>query len=258
MTKRRVNYDEIAPIYDRRFALARSPRRVEALRRLSRQLRADRILEVGCGTAYWLAQMDAGSQELHGVDASVGMLRRAQGRDVRINPVRGYARCLPFGGRSFDLVYCVNALHHFERPQTFIREAFRVLRSGAALAVMGTDPHGCRDSWYVYDCFPGTYENDLGRFPCWESVSAWMAGAGFRSVALEEVELISDPKSGREVLVDPFLHKNSCSQLALLTDEAYEAGLQRIKADLDAAESRGRSLIFPTDISIAMLVGYKD
>jgi ubiquinone/menaquinone biosynthesis C-methylase UbiE len=258
MTERRVNYDEIAHVYDRRFALDRSPRRMEELRRLSHQLRAKRILEVGCGTAYWLAQMNPRAHELFGLDASAGMLTQAQNRGAPINPIRGYARRLPFGRSSFDLVYCVNALHHFERPQTFIQEAFRVLRSGAAIAVMGSDPHGRRDSWYVYDYFHGTYENDLGRFPRWESVSTWMAGAGFHGAALEEIERISDPKRGRHVLNDPFLQKNSCSQLALLTDEAYEAGLRRIKAALDAAESAGRTLVFHTDISIAMLVGYKD
>jgi hypothetical protein len=84
-----------------------------------------------------------------------------------------------------------------------------------------------------------------------------MADAGFERVALEAIERINDPKHGRSVLEDPFLQKNACSQLALLTDDAYEAGLRRIEAALKAAEAAGEGLVFRTDLSIAMLTGLK-
>jgi ubiquinone/menaquinone biosynthesis C-methylase UbiE len=257
MTEHRIDYDEIAPGYDGRFVLDRSPLRVKALRGLGQRLRAHRILEVGCGTAYWLAQLDAGSPELHGLDASAGMLRQAQRRGARTNLVRGHARDLAYKSGSFDLVFCVNALHHFEQPRSFIHEASRILRAGGVLAIMGSDPHGQRGSWYVYDYFEGTYQRDLGRFPGWENVRAWIAEAGFERVALEAIERIYDPKHGRRVLEDPFLRKNACSQLALLTDEAYEAGLRRIEAALEAAEAASEDLVFRTDLSIAMLTGHK-
>jgi hypothetical protein len=109
----------------------------------------------------------------------------------------------------------------------------------------------------VYDYFEGTYQRDLERFPSWENVCAWMADAGFERVALEGIERICDPKHGRRVLEDPFLQKDACSQLALLTDEAYEAGLRRIEAALEAAEAAGEDLVFRTDLSIAMLTGHK-
>jgi hypothetical protein len=121
---------------------------------------------------------------------------------------------------------------------------------------MGTNPQGRRESWYIYEYFRGTYETDLGRFPDWETVSGWMATAGFGHITLAEVERIHDLKHGRAVLDAPFLRKDSCSQLALLTDEAYEVGLHRIEADLARAEARGETLIFPTDLSIDMLTGY--
>jgi SAM-dependent methyltransferase len=257
MTQHRVNYDEIAPDYNRRFRLERSPPRVKALRVLCQRLRAHRILEVGCGTAYWLAQLDAGSPELHGLDASAGMLQQAQRRGARINLVRGFARDLAYESGSFDLVFCVNALHHFEQPRSFIHEASRTLHAGGVLVIMGSDPHGQRGNWYVYDYFEGTYQRDLERFPSWENVSEWMADAGFDRVALEGIERIYDPKHGRRVLEDPFLQKSACSQLALLSDEAYEAGLRRIKEALEEAEATGRDLVFRTDLSIAMLTGHK-
>ena len=61
--------------------------------------------------------------------------------------------------------------------------------------------------------------------------------------------------TGREVLESPCLQKGGTSQLALLTEEAYAAGLERIKADLLQAEKMGVSLEFVVDISLALVTG---
>jgi SAM-dependent methyltransferase len=171
--------------------------------------------------------------------------------------VQGDAKSLPFAPSSFDLVFCVNAIHHFDGPQTFIREAGRVLRSGGILAVAGSDPRDRRHRWYLYDYFDGTYETDLDRFPAWDRVQSWMAGAGFAHIESRLVERIPDSKEGRNVLSDPFLKKDAVSQLALLSDEAYARGIGRICAAIDAAERAGESISFKTEILIEMLVGTK-
>ncbi|MBI1925498.1 hypothetical protein HYR99_14750, partial [Candidatus Poribacteria bacterium] len=61
---------------------------------------------------------------------------------------------------------------------------------------------------------------------------------------------------GQEVLADPILQKHGTSQLALLTDEAYAAGMARIKEAIANAEAAGETLVFPVDISIGMVSGY--
>jgi hypothetical protein len=83
----------------------------------------------------------------------------------------------------------------------------------------------------------------------------WMVASGLEGIELQPAERILDHKRGRAVLADPFLQKDSCSQLALLTDEAYAAGLKRIEAALAAAEAAGETLTFPTDLLLDMLVG---
>ena len=150
-----------------------------------------------------------------------------------------------------------NALHHFEDPRRFFREAVRVLEPGGALAVVGSDPHGRRDKWFCYDYFEVIYEADLTRFPRWETVRQWFAEEGLERVERRDVERVLDSKAGRTVLDHPFLRKESCSQLALLTEEEYRAGLKRTEADLVAAEARGETLMFETDILIGMLAGRK-
>jgi hypothetical protein len=61
--------------------------------------------------------------------------------------------------------------------------------------------------------------------------------------------------TGQAVLESPFLEKEGTSQLSLLTDEAYQAGLQRIKADLGKGQNAGGPSEFKVDISLALLTG---
>ncbi len=82
-----------------------------------------------------------------------------------------------------------------------------------------------------------------------------MSEAGFAQVELQDGERITEVKRGREVLADPFLAKNSSSQLALLSEETYQAGLRRIEAAVAQAEARGETAVFHTDILVEMVSG---
>lgn len=97
----------------------------------------------------------------------------------------------------------------------------------------------------------------MSRFPHWEKVCDWLEMSGFIKLELSQVENIREQKTGREVFLDPFLQKNACSQLALLSESSYQEGLKRIESDLVAAENRGRVLEFKSEISIKMLSGRK-
>ncbi len=252
-----VDYDRIAPSYNRRFADGGLSGVANALLALAEDLGAGRILEVGCGTGHWLATLSpVTDHRLYGLDLSAGMLSQAQQRPERLHLTQGCASRLPFPDRCFDLVCCVNALHHFQHPRTFLGEARRLLRPGGALAVVGMDPHVHRSRWYLYDYFEGTYETDLDRFPSWGTTLDWMAATGFERVEWRLVERIVACKTGRAIVDDPFLQKDACSQLALLTDEAYAVGLRRLEAALAAAESAGETIHFRTDLLLASVVGW--
>jgi ubiquinone/menaquinone biosynthesis C-methylase UbiE len=256
-----VNYDALAPTYNQRFEEDKDrPETARALLELAGNLNAQRILEVGCGTGRWLAELRALTEQCYGLDPSRGMLAQARdrvagARGAQLRLTRGRGEILPFPDGTFDLVYCVNAIHHMDGQQAFIQEARRVLRDGGALAVIGMDPHIGRETWYVYEYFPGTYETDLARFPSWKTVLDWMRAAGFRQTERRLVERIIDHKTSTTILDDPFLQKHTSSQLALLSDAAYAAGVQRIKAAVAEAQTAGKTLIFPTDLIMEMVWG---
>jgi ubiquinone/menaquinone biosynthesis C-methylase UbiE len=256
-----VDYDKLAPTYNRRFEdNARSGTAVAlcaCVRELAEQLgRAPRLLEVGCGTGRWLDLLATDCRPAVGLDLSPGMLAEASKRPSELRLVRGRAGRLAFADASFDLVYCVNAIHHFWEPRRFIAEARRLLRPGGRLAVVGMDPHARQESWYVYRYFEGVYETDLERFPSWREIEGWMVEQGLREVTCRVVEHIWNPLTGRAVLDDPFIRKGSSSQLALLSEAVYNAGLRRIQEALDEAEARGETLHFPVDNPLAMIVGH--
>ena len=248
-----LNYDNIASEYNQRYASSPLPERANALIHLIQKVNPRCILEVGCGTGFWLNAFGPKVDVAYGLDYSLGMLAQAQRRSFPLILLRGDAIHLPYQDNFFDLLYCVDAIHHFGKPGLFISEAFRVLRPGGVLAVVGSDPHSGDDIWYVYEYFEGVLEVDLQRFPSESAILAWMREEGFQNISSKNVEHISDVHFGADVFNDSFLKKNSCSQLALLSDEAYQAGLEKIKA----AVAQGEQVIFRNELFIKMFTGFK-
>jgi ubiquinone/menaquinone biosynthesis C-methylase UbiE len=256
----RVNYEEIAPTYNRRYIANPLPQVAATLRALVEDLDPARILEVGCGTGRWLAELGQAGRNVSGLDLSPAMLSQAR---TQLEPVKpgpanlacGHALRLPFPNRTFDLVYCVNALHHFGGPRAFVAEAGRLLRPGGALAVVGMDPRRSRDTWYLYRYFKGTYAADRRRFPTPGELVDWMAVQGFERIEWRPAERIFGPLVGRDIFKNSFLHKGGTSQLALLSDEAYALGIRHIEATLVQAEAAGKTLVFPVDILLTITVG---
>lgn len=251
---RPLNYNPLAPTYHQRYDVSPLPGVEAALRELAQN--AQQILEVGCGTGQWLSLLAPLGGRVIGLDYSPGMLREAQGRHPAGWLVNGEAGQLPFASGAFDLVFCVNAFHHFPHKRAFITEAHRLLRSGGALAIINMDPHTGRDRWYLYHYFEGTRETDQHRFPSSGALVDWLIAAGFERAHWRVAHHIQHTHMGRAVLDDHFLQKHSTSQLALLSDEVYNAGLARLKADLAEAEAAGRELNFESNLSLVMVTAY--
>jgi len=244
-----VDYDAIAPHYDARYAVNALPGIAGWLRQIAAEAGGQALaLEVGCGTGYWLGVLAGHTRQMVGLDLSAGMLRRAQAHAPHSRLAQGQAGRLPFASASFDLLICINALHHFPDKQAFIAESRRVLRPGGAWVNVGMDPHAGRDHWYLYDYFPGTLETDRQRFPSAGMLVDWAKAAGFERATWLTAERIHSVQRGRAVLADPFLQKHGTSQLALLSADAYQAGLAHLTRDVAAAEAAGEPLDYVSDL----------
>jgi hypothetical protein len=80
-----------------------------------------------------------------------------------------------------------------------------------------------------------------------------MLHAGFHNFQLRSVESINDDKLGRDVLNDPFLKKHAVSQLAMLSDEEYVNGIERIKLAIQKAETASQLLTFKVRLRMDMI-----
>jgi len=252
-----LNYDQIASEYNQRYPNSQQWERGQALLGLAKQLRARDILEVGSGTGYWLNLLHQVSANTFGLDYSFGMLKQAQKQPVPLRLTNGSAVQIPYKDKAFDLIYVVDAIHHFGDHKAFIAEAFRVLKPGGALGVIGHDPHEGTSKWYIYDYFDGVYDADLRRYPAGRSVLKWMESVGFQNISSQNVEHILNVHMDGGILHDPFLKQNASSQLALLSEEVYEAGIEKIKQAIAEAKSRNSQLTFSSDIYVKMFLGYK-
>lgn len=257
MTTPHLDYDRIAPRYNQRYPDSQPWERGQALLDLARQVKAKTILEAGSGTGFWLNLLHQTGADLFGLDYSMGMIRQARGQPAPLFLTRGLGAQLPYRSSAFDLVYCVDAIHHFGNHRAFIAEAYRLLKPGGALAVIGHDPHEGASNWYIYDYFDTVYDTDLRRYPAGSSVLQWMAQEGFENVSSTNAEHIRNIHVGEAVLKDPFLKQDATSQLALLSDEDYRVGMERIRSALEAAKEKGERIVFRSEIAVKMLLGRK-
>jgi len=253
-----LDYDAIAKEYNQRYPSTQQWERGQALLKLAVRGKARTILEAGSGTGYWLNLLSQVTPSVFGMDFSQGMLEQSKSWPARLKLARATALQLPYKNDSFDLVYCVDAIHHFVDHRAFINEAFRVLKPGSALAVIGHDPHAAAASnWYIYHYFEGVYDTDIRRYPPGTSVTKWMQEAGFENLSSEVVEHINNLHVGESVLKDPFLKYNATSQLALLSRPTYEAGIQKITQALAQARERQERIVFRSEIQVKMILGHK-
>ena len=122
----------------------------------------DVVLEVGCGTGYWLEKIGSEiTPHVYGIDFSAGMLRYARQRAWG-TLVMAEASRLPFRSEKFDVVISpYNALNHCERFQQAFQEIRRVLRiDGKALLMLDNKERLIPRYWKISDGMIESLESD--------------------------------------------------------------------------------------------------
>lgn len=112
------------------------------------------VLDMGCGAGHASFVAAQNVQAVVAYDLSSQMLdvvtQAANARQLtNITTRKGYAECLPFADRSFDIVISRYSAHHWHDVGAALREVNRVLKPGGLLIVMDvmSPGHSVRDIW---------------------------------------------------------------------------------------------------------------
>ena len=256
VSARVADYDSVADRFDRRYRLHTYGGVRETLLDFIGSDTRLAILEVGCGTGHWLKAVGGAASFLAGVDLSFGMLSRARVDHLEAHVVRAKAEALPWRDASFDRIFCINALHHFSDRQRFLAEARRLLRPGGGLLTVGKDPHAERDEWWVYDYFPETLAIDRHRFAPVRTLRGDMSVVGFAWAESSEADRIEATMSLAEAFAAGLVDRAYTSQLTVLTDAEFDAGVARLRAAETGRARDGGSLDLVTDFRLYATIGW--
>jgi SAM-dependent methyltransferase len=118
------------------------------LYRRANLLRAERVLDVGCGTGALTAELARRTRgEAIGLDIDPEMVAFAQqyAPDVRFE--QGDALDLPYPNDHFDVVCCHFLLLWVADPERAVCEMARVTRAGGSVLVCAEPDYGARIDW---------------------------------------------------------------------------------------------------------------
>lgn len=97
------------------------------------------LLDLGCGSGYWLGGYAEEAAEVIGVEPDPRLLPLAADRDPRVRVVHGSAEHIPLEEQSVDVVHARFAYFFPPGCDAGLAEVMRVLRPGGTLIVIGND-----------------------------------------------------------------------------------------------------------------------
>lgn len=226
MEEKAINYDTIATTY----AQTRSavPWVVEILKKYIVGLRAGSvIIELGCGTGNHIRALAETLSQHHyaGFDQSIAMLKQARAATNKVIFAQGDAQWRwPYSDGYADLVFNVDVIHYIENLPIFFAEARRVLKPGGSLLI-ATDSEEDLHNRSLTHFFPESLAYELERYPKAAALYDAAFGARLKYQGAETVQ-------GTRVIDDDYVGKlmaKCSSALRLISDEAHQRGLERVR-----------------------------
>lgn len=129
-------HKELAPRYAYRYSfefsrLFQQDWHAEMIRHVPAGAR--RILDLGCGTGFFLAELEQHHPGSIGLDISHAMLKVSDQYVPGARLVTGDAEKLPFRPGCFDVVFCKGSLHHTRDHVGFLTHCRRALKPDGVL-----------------------------------------------------------------------------------------------------------------------------
>ncbi len=175
-------------------------------------------------------ELAASGSKVWGVDPSEEMLAEARRRAPRsVEFRRARAEALPFRSGWFERVLLRLVVHLVDRAHA-LPELGRVLAPGGRIVVATFRPEHFDGIWLA-PYFPSVARLDRARFPDPGDLERELREAGFESV---RTRTLSQAASiGREEALER-IRGRYISTLSLLSDDEFEAGLERASLELGA------------------------
>ena len=232
-----MNYDELAKAYSQNRKIHTGV--LQNLLETAHVTESSSVLEAGCGTGnYILAIQAATGCTGKGIDPSAKMLEAAMERGGKVHFQQGAAETLPFSAGQFDLLFTVDVIHHVGDRGAFFREALRVLKPGGLICTATDDEQLIRTRVPLASHFPETIEVELKRYPPADTLRAEMREACF---SLYQEDIVRRPYELTDLR--PYEEK-AFSSLHLISEEAWQRGINRMREDLKRGPIQAMSHYF--------------
>jgi len=142
---------------------------------------AAKVLDIATGTGEFARMLSPKVGSVVGLDATDAMLEQGKKfvKQVGIRNIsfkKGVVQEIPFADRSFDIVSCRYAFHHFADPKPVISEMARVCKPGGHIIIVDIiipdEPLAAEYNYYEWLCdqshtralHPGEFETCFGLF----------------------------------------------------------------------------------------------
>lgn len=250
----KADYGKIAKTYD----AARKIRNevlelwLDLIAKNSNLTNNSRFLDLGCGTGRFSIPIALRFKCcVVGADNSSEMLAKARLNDESkiVNWEQKDAEALDYPDNSFDAIFMSHLLHHVSSAESVVRNCCRVLKPGGLIFIRyGATEQILNDVEHVF--FPETKEVDLARQISVGNAENWLNDAGFTNI--DSIEVIQQTYSSIEDRYQSIKLKCT-SALNLISKEAFESGLKRLKEYIDANADDPNMLID----KMTLTFGYK-
>jgi SAM-dependent methyltransferase len=116
-----------------------------ALKRMLGQLRAKKVLDMGCGEGCWSRWCAAAGAKVTAVDSSAGLIQAAMEEETRRSlgieyVVADAANLHMLGSETFGLAFCFMAIMDIQNYEGAISEVARVLKPGGRFVIVMEHP----------------------------------------------------------------------------------------------------------------------
>ena len=139
---RAPNIADNLDVYERENEALVADGRLDAALRSIADWSGRMLLDIGCGTGFWLPRYAPDAAEVIGVEPDPELLAAAEQRTAELDNVqvcRGSAEHLPLGPGSVDIAHARFAYFFGEGADAGLREAARVLRPDGVLIAVDND-----------------------------------------------------------------------------------------------------------------------